>query len=120
MRSRISVPVGALASKSRAMTASSFSRPPSTEKSRSGRKFDGKTSRPWRLMTKGFMSDRHREDRAGPALDVEGPDALRERLLAPLPGLPARHEPRDRVVEQREQPRGVPGAAALHLDLVAF
>src|ERR1700749_245452 len=51
----MSVPVGALASKSRAITASSVSRSPMTEKSSSGRKFDGNTRRPWRLTTKGFM-----------------------------------------------------------------
>src|SRR5215216_5136524 len=55
MRSRMSVPVGAFFSKSRAMTASSASRLGITEKSSSGRKFDGNISRPWRSMTKGFI-----------------------------------------------------------------
>ena len=53
-RSRISVPVGALASKSRLTTASSCSRVSRTEKSRSALKLDGKTSRPWPLTTKGL------------------------------------------------------------------
>ena len=44
------------ASKSRAMTASRRSRPGRTEKSSSGRKLDGNTSRPCRLMTKRFMA----------------------------------------------------------------
>ena len=54
-RSRISVPVGALASKSRFTTASSCSRVSRTEKSRSALKLEGKTSRPWPLTTKGLM-----------------------------------------------------------------
>src|SRR4051794_21414759 len=53
----MSVPVGAFFSKSRAITASSVSSPAMTEKSRSGRKFDGNISRPWRSMTKGFMPE---------------------------------------------------------------
>src|SRR3954453_1386915 len=52
----MSVPVGALASKSRAMTASRRSRSGRTEKSSSGRKLEGNTRRPWRLMTKRFMT----------------------------------------------------------------
>src|SRR3954452_13308913 len=52
----MSVPVGAFFSKSRATTASSVSSPAMTEKSRSGRKFDGNISRPWVSRTKGFMA----------------------------------------------------------------
>ena len=44
-------------------------------------------------------------------LDVLRP--RRERLAAPLSGLSARHEPRDRVVEQREQPPGIGGGPLL-------
>ena len=53
---RISVPVGALASKSRVITASSCSRVSRTEKSRSALKLDGKTRRSWPLTTKGFIA----------------------------------------------------------------
>src|SRR3954465_604879 len=52
----MSVPVGAFFSKSRAITASSVSSPAMTEKSRSGRKFDGNISRPWASRTNGFMT----------------------------------------------------------------
>jgi hypothetical protein len=41
--------------------------------------------------------------------DLLGPRG--EGLLSPLRGLAARDEPRDRVVEQRQQPRRVAGAA---------
>src|SRR5689334_12444164 len=48
-------PVGALASKSRLMTASNWSSVWKTVKSSSGKKLDGKTRRPWEFTTKGFM-----------------------------------------------------------------
>src|SRR5271156_3758600 len=50
----MSVPVGALASKSRPITAVNWSRDSSTEKSSSPRKLAGNTSRPCLLITKGF------------------------------------------------------------------
>jgi hypothetical protein len=46
-------------------------------------------------------------------LDLLGPRG--ERLGSPLPGLPARDEPRDRIVEQRQQRRRVAGAAGADL-----
>ena len=55
IRSPISVPDGALVSKSRRMTWSNCSSVSITEKSRSGRKLDGKTNRSCRLMTNGCM-----------------------------------------------------------------
>src|SRR5579859_3587942 len=50
----MSVPVGALASKSRPITAVNWSRDSRTEKSSSPRKLAGNTSRPCVLITKGF------------------------------------------------------------------
>src|SRR3984957_11086201 len=50
----MSVPVGALASKSRPITAVNWSSDSSTEKSSSPRKLAGNTSRPCLLITKGF------------------------------------------------------------------
>src|SRR3954466_14654649 len=52
----MSVPDGALASKSRRMTAVSCSSVSRTEKSSSGVKFEGKTSRPCALTTNGRMT----------------------------------------------------------------
>src|SRR5580658_4369554 len=50
----MSVPVGALASKSRPITVVNWSKDSSTEKSSSPRKLAGNTSRPYLLITKGF------------------------------------------------------------------
>src|ERR1700722_2911344 len=50
----MSVPVGALASKSRPITAVNWSSDSSTEKSSSPRKLAGNTSRPCLLITNGF------------------------------------------------------------------
>src|SRR5277367_6833533 len=50
----MSVPVGALASKSRPITAVNWSSVSRTEKSRSPRKLAGNTRRPCRLTTNGF------------------------------------------------------------------
>ncbi len=53
-RARMSVPVGAFASKSRPITAVNCSKVSRTEKSSSPRTFAGKTSRPLLLITNGF------------------------------------------------------------------
>ena len=53
-RDRMSVPVGAFASKSRPITAVNWSSVSSTEKSSSPRKLAGNTRRPCRLTTNGF------------------------------------------------------------------
>ncbi len=53
-RARMSVPVGAFASKSRPITAVNWSSVSSTEKSSSPRKLAGNTRRPCRLTTNGF------------------------------------------------------------------
>jgi hypothetical protein len=47
--------VGAFASKSRRTTAANCSSVSKTEKSSSGKKLEGKTMRPWRLTTNGFI-----------------------------------------------------------------
>src|SRR4028119_1310165 len=52
----ISVPLGALVSKSRRMTLSSCSSVSSVEKSSSGMTFEGNTMRPCRFRTKAFTS----------------------------------------------------------------
>src|SRR5438067_4207390 len=52
----MSDPVGAFVSKSRAMTASNCSSVSNTVKSSSGKKLEGKTSRPRRLITNGFIT----------------------------------------------------------------
>src|SRR4051812_38760251 len=57
-RFQMSEPVGALVSKSRSITASNCSSVSNTPKSSSGKKFDGKTRRPRRFTTKGFIEAR--------------------------------------------------------------
>src|SRR5437764_4009242 len=52
----MSDPVGAFVSKSRAMTASNCSSVSKTVKSSSGKKFEGKTRRPNRFTTNGFIA----------------------------------------------------------------
>src|SRR3954469_2516080 len=56
IRWRMSEPVGALVSKSRAITASNCSRVSNTVKSSSGEKLLGKTRRPRRLTRNGFIA----------------------------------------------------------------
>src|SRR4051812_20820263 len=71
----MSVPLGALVSKSRRMTLSSCSRDSTVERSSWGMTLEGKTRRPCRLRTKAFMrvlsdtsgSDTSSSDTSGPA-----------------------------------------------------
>src|SRR2546426_9989627 len=51
----MSVSVGAFSSKSRLITAANWSSVSKTEKSSAGKKLKGKTIRPYRLTTNGFM-----------------------------------------------------------------
>src|SRR4051812_23111976 len=99
-RSRISVPVGALASKSRCTTASSCSSVSRTEKSSSAVKLEGKTRRPWPLTTKGLIAH-------SPALHVhpavDGPHLPRD--VGGGVGAEEVHDPGDlvRAAEARER-----------------
>src|ERR1700712_853959 len=74
MRSKISLPVGAFASKSRLITSVNCSRVRRTEKSSCPRKFAGNTRRPCRFTTNGFtchLSQRRRAPRLRCGSQVE-------------------------------------------------
>src|SRR5271170_5656787 len=79
----MSVPVGALASKSRPITAVNWSRESSTEKSSSPRKLAGNTSRPCLLITKGFTDHLLGEPPDPPTACPGGAARFRGRALAP-------------------------------------
>src|SRR4028119_1119269 len=72
----ISVPLGALVSKSRRMTLSSCSSVSSVEKSSSGMTFEGNTMRPCRFRTKAFTR----------GSSLSGGSAVRGALHPPLDG----------------------------------
>src|SRR5215469_7203108 len=78
----MSVPVGALASKSRPITAVNWSSDSSTEKSSSPRTLAGNTSRPCLLITNGFTYHLRGEPADPPAA---GPGGA-ARYLHPGPG----------------------------------
>src|SRR3954449_3983277 len=94
----MSVPLGALVSKSRRMTLSSCCRDSTVERSSWGMTLEGKTRRPCRLRTKAFMrvlSDTSGSDTSGS--DTSGPAAG---LLLPCPlhpPLDGRDEPRSQL-----------------------
>src|SRR5580704_3097575 len=86
----MSVPVGALASKSRPITAVNWSSDSSTEKSSSPRKLAGNTSRPCLLITKGF-TDHLLGELPGPGT-VSAPYPDRAEYARPPGKSPARNK----------------------------